>query len=111
MITLKQPKCKCGSLMWLGSSGWVCPDCDAKIRPRGEGIVALGVPRIEHDNESGAHRVCEACCGLGQVDCLHCDGDGEIYCEHCGSYSDCSECDGEGKIECDECDGTGVVSE
>ena len=102
---------KCGAVLLAGPSGFVCPDCDAKIV-----LYSLSVPRpaeldIVPSDAAPARKRCEECEGTGNVECEECDGDGYEVCEHCGSEVDCLHCDGEGNVECPECGGTGFEQE
>jgi hypothetical protein len=101
MTTATIPTCKCGSEMYAGPSGWVCPNCPAKIKAY-DGRPPRHAKRIEHD-DSREEEVCDECNGTGEVDCDSCDGCGYMDCPHCGQDMDCADCRGEGVMRCPHC--------
>ena len=94
------PKCRCGSEMYAGPSGWVCSECDRKIVPYAGRKAPKTAKRIVHDPTED----CKTCSGTGLIECEECLGDCVIECPHCGQEMDCEECDGEGKVSCPDCD-------
>lgn len=87
--------------MYAGPSGWVCPDCDAPIKPYMGKRPPKDAKRIEHDSDRDED-VCDECDGTGQIDCVACDGEGFTICDHCFQHVDCEECEG-GKVQCPVC--------
>ena len=101
--------CQCGATMHAAPSGWVCMECDAKIRPYDSSWPRPKELDIGHECETDPDEdECEECNGTGMVECEYCDGDGFTVCEHCGSEVDCEHCDGEGQVKCPECRGVAV---
>ena len=100
MTKPKPRKCDCGAVMWLGVSGFVCPECPGKVK------AANQQDRDYYPDELrlvGTALKCTECDGTGILDCDECDGDCWVSCPHCGQQMDCDECDGTGKVECWKC--------
>ena len=93
-------KCKCGKDLLPSMSGWVCPNCDAKLIP----YEAREKEEIRPCDRSVAQdeKICPECHGTGVEECPECDGDGEVTCDYNHEH-ECPECDGTGEVPCQAC--------
>ena len=95
----------CGTILLLGSAGWVCPNCPARIVMRLPEESSI-CPDILHEDQ--CEFSCPKCEGTGNIECDECDGTGEHECWECGQITSCDECE-DGYNDCEACDGTGKV--